>query len=106
MTEENKEQKVNFTKDDVPSEKDQEELKSKLRGILNPDGKNEQMDEYINSTFNYIGNLLNKVASADDKDKASNDIAEDIVGKLKNWAESKQKETEGESSAEASEKKE
>lgn len=86
------ENQVNFSEKDVPSQEDQAKLMDSVRGLLNPDGTNQQMDQYINSTFSYIGGMLSKVATAQDKDKASHEVAEDIVGKLKSWVESKQKE--------------
>lgn len=82
---ENKEKKE-FGPEDVPSAEDTAKLQESIRGILNPDGKNETMDGYINNTFSYVQDMLNKVAHADDKDAASQEIADDIVLKFKGWA--------------------
>lgn len=75
---------------DVPSEEDCAQLRDSIKGILNPDGKNEKVDGYVNSTFDYIQNMLNKVANADDQDAASKEIADDLVLKFKGWAETQQ----------------
>lgn len=77
-----------LTPEDVPSKEDQDKLRDSVRSLLNPDGSNERMDGYINSTFSYVQNALDKVAHAEDKDAASKEIANDIVQKFKVWAES------------------
>lgn len=79
-------EKKEFGPEDVPSAEDTAKLQESIRGILNPDGKNETMDGYINNTFSYVQDMLNKVAHADDKDAASKEIADDIVLRFKGWA--------------------
>lgn len=83
-----------LTPQDVPSQEDTDKLRESVRGILNPDGKNDTMDGYINNTFSYVQDMLNKVAHADDKDAASQEIADDIVLRFKGWAEKQQQDRE------------
>ncbi|PVH17315.1 uncharacterized protein CXQ87_000199 [Candidozyma duobushaemuli] len=87
-------EKKEFGPEDVPSQEDTQKLQESIRGILNPDGKNDTMDGYINNTFSYVQDMLNKVANAQDKDAASKEIADDIVSKFKGWADGQKQDRE------------
>lgn len=73
-------------KAEMPSEAEQEKLLGSLHNILNPNGDNPKVDQYLSSTFGYIRNSLNKISTAEDKDKATKEIADDLKSKLENWA--------------------
>lgn len=62
------------------------EFQGVLNNLLNPNGNNPQMDSYISSTFDYLLGALNKIDSADDKDKATDEVSKDVVNKLISWA--------------------
>lgn len=48
---------------------------------IKPDYKN-----YVSATFSYLLSALEKIESAEDKDKATNEVSEDAVNKLVSWA--------------------
>lgn len=82
-------------KDDLPTPEQQKEFETTVRKILNPDGENKQMDQYVTNTFDYISNMFDKMQKAPDPELAAKEIAEDLKQKFENWADS-QKEKQGE----------
>lgn len=92
-----KKQNEEKPKNDLPSPEQTKELEDTVRKLLNPNGENKQMDLYVSSTFNYIGNMFSKMQNAPDSELAAKEIAEDLKMKFENWANSqkaKQEETE------------
>lgn len=84
-------------KNDLPTLEQQKELEETLRKILNPNGENKQMDEYLTSTFNYISNAFEKMQNAPDSEKSAQEIAQDLKTKFEGWVrsqEAKQKQQE------------
>ncbi|CAK7896167.1 hypothetical protein CAAN1_03S02278 [[Candida] anglica] len=73
----------------IPSAAEQHSLMEMARSILNPNGENPRIDEYITSTFSYISASLYKVATATDKDAAAKAIADDLSEKFDRWMESR-----------------
>lgn len=63
-----------------------QEFQATIKNLLNPNDNNPQMDSYISNTFQYLLGALNKIDSADDKDKATDEVSSDIIGKLIAWA--------------------
>lgn len=86
-SEPNQDPKQNFSKKDVPSKEEQHELETAVKKLLNPDGSNQQMNGYIESTFSYVQEALDKMANSTDKDATANAIAEDLKQKWGGWAE-------------------
>ncbi|CUM66925.1 uncharacterized protein PRCAT00004610001 [Priceomyces carsonii] len=72
-------------KKDLPLLQDQQNLLEGIRKILNPDNDNPQMDEYITSCFGYVMQALYKVSNAEDREKASEEIAEDLKERFERW---------------------
>ncbi|RLV87570.1 hypothetical protein JA9_002301 [Meyerozyma sp. JA9] len=83
-------------KSQAPSKEDQEQLKVELKKALNPNGENPQIESYVDSTFSYISESIQKMEQTDDKDKTANDIAEDLGKKIQDWLSRKQKELDAE----------
>lgn len=67
-------------------------IQTVAQGILNPNGENPQMNEYIQSTLSYIGNAIEKMQNTNDKDATAKEIADDLTSKYESWAASKKKE--------------
>ncbi|EGV61276.1 hypothetical protein CANTEDRAFT_116900 [Yamadazyma tenuis ATCC 10573] len=70
-----------------------DELFNQLKGSIDKQ-KYPQFEEYIDSTHNYLANVMKQMEQTDDKDRTSKEIADDLSGKLNKWLESKQKELE------------
>ncbi|CAK9438995.1 uncharacterized protein LODBEIA_P32190 [Lodderomyces beijingensis] len=62
--------------------------------ILNPNGEHPQVNDYIQSTFSYIGNALKKMQETDDKQATAKEIADDLTQKFEQWAAQKKQEAE------------
>lgn len=84
MTYDEKTPKVN----DLPTPEQTKQFEGAVRTLLNPNGDNPTMDQYITSTFNYITNMFDKMQNASDSDAAAKEIAEDLKEKFENWAKS------------------
>lgn len=76
------------------TEQDLKKLADMTRNLLNPNGQNPQVDQYIDSTFSYLLNVYTKLTTAQDKDAAAKEISNDLVKKLENWANSKKEQKE------------
>lgn len=63
----------------------QQKLMLLAKKILNPNGDKPYVDEYIAATSSYIQNAISKVMTAEDKDKASKEVAKDLNKKLEAW---------------------
>ncbi|XXZ98880.1 hypothetical protein QA089_001391 [Meyerozyma guilliermondii] len=83
-------------KSQAPSKEQQEQLKVELKKALNPNGENPNIESYVDSTFAYISDSIQKMEQTDDKDKTANEIAEDLGKKIQDWLSQKQKELEAE----------
>lgn len=83
-------------KSQAPLKEQQEQLKVELKKALNPNGENPNIESYVDSTFAYISESIQKMEQTDDKDKTANEIAEDLGKKIQNWLSQKQKELEAE----------
>ncbi|SGZ51470.1 CIC11C00000002402 [Sungouiella intermedia] len=89
-------------KNDLPTPEQTQQLEDAVRKLLNPNGENPNMDQYVTNTFNYISNMFNKMQNASDPEAASKEIAEDLKLKFENWAEGqKQKQAQNETGQEA-----
>ncbi|KAI5960945.1 uncharacterized protein KGF55_004212 [Candida pseudojiufengensis] len=82
-----------LNKDEL-SQQDLNQIENIAKGVLNPNNENPQMNEYINSTMSYIGNVLQKMQNTNDKDATAKEIADDLTKKFENWANSKKQEIE------------
>lgn len=69
----------------APLNTEQNALLQLAKNILNPNGKDPNIDEYINATFGYILGALHKVSIADNKEAAAREIAEDLTEKFETW---------------------
>lgn len=65
------------------------DIMEKMQSVLNPNGENPQVGEYIMSSFQYIMNALTKMQQATDKDAAAKEIADDLSQKFDNWVKSR-----------------
>lgn len=74
-------------KNDLPSPEQTRQIEDAVRNLLNPNGENPNMDQYVTNTFDYITNMFDKMQNASDPDAASKEIAEDLRQKFDNWAE-------------------
>lgn len=83
-------------KSQAPLKEQQEQLKVELKKALNPNGENPNIESYVDSTFTYISDSIQKMEQTDDKDKTANEIAEDLGKKIQDWLSQKQKELEAE----------
>lgn len=83
-------------KSQAPLKEQQEQLKVELKKALNPNGENPNIESYVDSTFAYISDSIQKMEQTDDKDKTANEIAEDLGKKIQDWLSQKQKELEAE----------
>ncbi|QBM87273.1 hypothetical protein METSCH_B04730 [Metschnikowia aff. pulcherrima] len=81
---------------DKPTQEQMHSLQTTVQQLLNPNGENNQINEYINNTFSYVLSMLDKVANAKDKDAAAEEIAQDLKSKYEGWAQTKLDEREGE----------
>lgn len=75
-------------KNDLPSPEQTKQIEDAVRKLLNPNGENPNMDQYVTNTFNYITGMFDKMQSASYPDAASKEIAEDLKQKFDNWAKS------------------
>lgn len=75
-----------LTPQDLPTVEQTQNLMESVRKLLNPNGDNPKVDLYITSTFGYITQMMYKVATASDKDKAVEEIAEDLKSRFEGWA--------------------
>lgn len=87
-------------KSEAPLKEEQEQLKVELKKALNPNGENPQVESYVDSTFSYISESIQKMEQTNDKDKTANEIADDLGKKIQDWLSQKQKELEAEKSSE------
>jgi hypothetical protein len=69
----------------APLNTEQNALLQLAKNILNPNGKDPNIDEYINATFGYILGALHKVSTSDNKEAAAREIAEDLTEKFETW---------------------
>lgn len=72
--------------DDLMAIEGLQELMDQLKKAVNPNGTSPHLEGYVDSTFGYINNMLHKMNNAEDKDKAANDISNDLIGKMQKWA--------------------
>lgn len=75
-------------KNDLPTPEQQKEFEQTVRKLLNPNGENAQMDQYVTNTFDYISNMFDKMQKSDNPEVAAKEIAEDLKVKFENWANS------------------
>ena len=85
-----------FNEKDKPTQEQMDSLQTTVQQLLNPNGENNQINEYINNTFSYVLSMLDKVANAKDKDAAAEEIAQDLKCKYEGWAQTKLDEREAE----------
>lgn len=60
------------------------DLLMKLKAAIGP--KYPQANDYIDSSVNYISDLMQKLNQSQDKDKVTKEIANDLTAKLEAWA--------------------
>lgn len=77
---------------DGPSQEQMTKLLAVAKSVLNPNGDNPQVDEYLNGSFNYILEILHKMATTNDKDATAREITEDLNTRFQTWAEAKKAE--------------
>ncbi|ODV66198.1 hypothetical protein HYPBUDRAFT_99028, partial [Hyphopichia burtonii NRRL Y-1933] len=75
----------------LPSLQEQQDFISLVKQILNPNGEDPRIDEYITSTFSYILNVLYKMVTTDDKEATAKEIAQDLNDKFDRWVEQRTK---------------
>ncbi|KAI5952810.1 hypothetical protein KGF54_003677 [Candida jiufengensis] len=81
-------------KKDELDKQDLNKIEDIAKNILNPNNENPQMNEYINSTMSYIGDVIQKMQNTNDKDATAKEIADDLTKRFENWANNKKKEIE------------
>ncbi|CUM48027.1 unnamed protein product [Debaryomyces tyrocola] len=69
----------------APLTEQQQSIMNLFRNALNPNGENPQVDEYLTSTFGYLQNVFNKMQTAEDKDAAAEEIAQDLTDRFDKW---------------------
>lgn len=77
-------------KNDLPTPEQTKELEETIRKIVNPEGQNPQMDQYVTNTFDYIGKMFEKMQTAPDSEAAAKEIAEDLKAKFEGWVKSQE----------------
>lgn len=84
-----------------------QEFERIVKNILNPNDKKPQLDNSISNFFNYFQDALTKIETAEDKQKATDEVSEDAVQRFVAWAQpyvdnwtSQQKEEEKDKSCE------
>lgn len=75
---------------DAPLVEQQQSIMNLFRSALNPNGENPQIDEYLTSTFSYVQNVFNKMKTAEDKDVAAKEIADDLSSRFDKWVSEKE----------------
>lgn len=73
-------------KGQYPTSEDKEKLVSLVKSILNPNGENPKVDDYINGTFGYIEGVLRKMALSENKEDTAKEIADDLNQRFDRWA--------------------
>lgn len=68
-----------LAKADLPTTEDQKKLEDIVKQAI------PQYSEYVGATFNYIGEAMKKMATTNDRDAASKEIAEDLKSKWENF---------------------
>lgn len=63
-----------------------QEFEDVVKKFLNPNATNSQLDSSISNFFNYFQSALTKIETAEDKDKATDEVSEDAVKKFVAWA--------------------
>lgn len=61
-----------------------------VKSVLNPNGEDPRIDEYISSTFNYILGIFYKMTTAENKDEAAQEIAADLNERFDKWVEERE----------------
>ncbi|ODV79845.1 uncharacterized protein CANTADRAFT_49317 [Suhomyces tanzawaensis NRRL Y-17324] len=91
------------TTQEAPLPQEQQTLMSLARLILNPDGKDPRIDQYITSTFSYILGALYKMTTSSDREATAKEIADDLNRRFESWvAEREKKEKDAQAAAPAS----
>lgn len=75
-----------------PSQEQMNRLLAVAKAVLNPNGDNPQVDEYINASFDYILEILHKMATTNDKEATAREITEDLNTRFQNWVDKKKAE--------------
>lgn len=89
MSEANDEKKLRELqeKGQYPTSEDKDKLVALVKSILNPNGENPKVDEYINGTFGYIEGVLKKMALSENKEETAEEIAQDLNQRFDQWTE-------------------
>lgn len=72
-------------KGEYPTTEDKDKLVALVKSILNPNGENPKVDEYINGTFGYIEGVLKKMALSENKEETAEEIAQDLNERFDQW---------------------
>lgn len=74
------------------NQNDISQIRDIAQKILNPDNNNPTMNEYIQSTFAYIGTALMKMQNTNDRQATAKEIADDLTQRFEAWVESREAE--------------
>ncbi|CAI5758322.1 unnamed protein product [Candida verbasci] len=105
---------ANNNSDPKLNQQDLDKIKDVASKILNPNNEHPQINEYIQSTFSYIGNAMYKMQTTNDRDATAKEIANDLTNKFETWVKNReeqqqqqqQKKQEEADNSESNEKKE
>ncbi|RCK58091.1 hypothetical protein Cantr_06045 [Candida viswanathii] len=73
-------------------QEDLNQIQDIAKKILNPNNDNPTMNEYILSTFAYIGTALMKMQTTNDRQATAKEIADDLTQKFETWVQNREAE--------------
>lgn len=76
---------------DLPLSEDAQKLMDLTKSILNPNGDNPHVDEYITASFQYILGAFYKMTTSSDKEATAREIAADLNAKFDHWVSEREK---------------
>lgn len=86
---------------DAPLAQEQNILMELTRKVLNPNGDDPRVDQYITSCFSYILGVLYKMSVSNNREETAKEIAQDLNHKFEAWVSEREKAKAEEAAAEA-----
>ncbi|EER30599.1 predicted protein [Candida tropicalis MYA-3404] len=90
--EQQQQQSTNPNAKEELNQNDLNQIKDIAQKILNPNNNNPTMNEYIQSTFAYIGTALMKMQTTNDKQATAKEIADDLTQRFETWVQNREAE--------------
>ncbi|KAG2731536.1 hypothetical protein G9P44_005123 [Scheffersomyces stipitis] len=81
----------NLQDNDIATVQEQQSLINLVKNVLNPNGDDPRVDQYISSTFQYISGVLYKMSVSTDKEATAKEIAEDLSERFNKWKDEREK---------------